>query len=278
MTTILEDIIASKYEEVLALKKILPLSTIRQEVDVCLRENKSNRKRPFSNKLTQMVEKKQQAVIAEIKKASPSKGVIRTHFDVMEIAHSYEKGGAACLSVLTDKKFFQGDSRYLELAKKNTNLPVLRKDFIVDPYQLYQSYLLGADCILLIVKALDSEKLKDLHALATSLGLDVLIETHTLQEAEFALNIDTPLIGINNRDLHSFEVNLNTSIEIAKTLHSPSNKKIFIAESGIASPNDMALLNEYGIFCFLIGETFMRKPEPGKELNIWLNHSKKITK
>lgn len=273
MTTILENIIAHKREEISALKKEVSLSAIRKKVEALLQEKQTNRKRPFAKKLSEIVQKKQQAIIAEIKKASPSKGLIRADFNVSEIAHSYELGGAACLSVLTDKHFFQGDGQYLEIARKSASLPALRKDFIVDPYQIYQSYLLGADCILLIVAALDPEKLKDLHELAMSLNLDVLIETHTMQEAEFAFNLDTPLIGVNNRDLHTFKVDFSTSVEIAKNLIGFGNKKVLIAESGINSPSDMTLLNKHGIFCFLIGETFMRKPMPGNELKAWLKQT-----
>jgi len=208
------------------------------------------------------------AVIAEVKKASPSKGVIRADFDPAAIARSYEAGGAACLSVLTDADFFQGSETYLQQARAACALPVLRKDFIVDAYQVAEARAIGADCILLIVAALDDVQLRDFAAQAMELGMDVLVESHDAAELERALRIPgvagrMPLLGVNNRDLRTFEVSLDNSIRLQATL--PSGRRL-VAESGIATPGDIARLREAGIDAFLVGEAFMREAEPGAAL------------
>ena len=201
-------------------------------------------------------------MIAEIKKASPSKGIIRQNFDPVLIAQSYEKGGAACLSVLTDRDYFQGHPDFIKQVKSSTKLPVLRKDFIIDPYQIYESRALGADCILLIVAALDLEKMKELEIIANDLGMAVLVESHNQLELDAALELNTPLIGINNRDLKTFEVSLKTSIDLVKSI----KDRIPITESGIFNHEDIKLMNENHINTFLVGEAFMRQDEPGEAL------------
>ena len=201
-------------------------------------------------------------VIAEIKKASPSKGIIRENFDPVLIAQSYENGGAACLSVLTDRDYFQGHPDFIKQVKLSTKLPVLRKDFIIDPYQIFESRALGADCILLIVAALDLEKMKELESIANDLGMAVLVESHNQLELDAALELNTPLIGINNRDLKTFEVSLKTSIDLVKTI----KDRIPITESGIFNHEDIKLMNDNHINTFLVGEAFMRQDEPGEAL------------
>ena len=204
-----------------------------------------------------------QAVIAEIKKASPSKGIIREAFDPISIALSYEKGGAACLSVLTDKEYFQGDINYIQQIKQTCQLPILRKDFIIDPYQIYESKAFGADCILLIAAALDLSEMKEFEAIAESLNMAVLVESHNLAELEEAIELNTLLIGINNRNLKTFYVSLQTSIDLKEKI--PSGR-IAITESGIFTREDIDFMNEYGISTFLIGEAFMRDADPGQSL------------
>ena len=201
-------------------------------------------------------------MIAEIKKASPSKGIIRQNFDPILIAKSYEKGGAACLSVLTDRDYFQGHPDFIKQVKSSTKLPVLRKDFIIDPYQIYESRALGADCILLIVAALDLEKMKELESIANDLGMAVLVESHNQLELDAALELNTALIGINNRDLKTFEVSLKTSIDLVKTI----KDRIPITESGIFNHEDVKLMNENHINSFLVGQAFMREADPGDAL------------
>jgi indole-3-glycerol phosphate synthase len=202
-------------------------------------------------------------VIAEIKKASPSKGVIRENFQPAEIARSYERGGAACLSVLTDIDFFQGADEYLQLARGACALPVLRKDFVIDPYQVYEARALGADCILLIVAALGDAQLKELTELAWHLEMDVLVEVHDEDELERALLLNTRLIGINNRDLHTFATRLETTLDMLDQI--PENR-IVVTESAIHTPADVAKMREHGVQAFLVGEAFMRTPEPGEKL------------
>jgi len=202
-------------------------------------------------------------VIAEIKKASPSKGIIRENFDPVLIAQSYEKGGAACLSVLTDRDYFQGHPDFIKQVKLSTKLPILRKDFIIDPYQIYESRALGADCILLIVAALGLEEMKELEIIANDLGMAVLVESHNQLELDAALELNTPLIGINNRDLKTFEVSLKTSIDLVKSI----KDRIPITESGIFNHEDIKLMNENHINTFLVGEAFMRQADPGEALN-----------
>jgi indole-3-glycerol phosphate synthase len=203
------------------------------------------------------------AVIAEIKKASPSKGVIREKFYPEEIARSYEKGGAACLSVLTDVDFFQGHDEFLQQARNATKLPALRKDFTIDPYQIWEARALGADCILLIVAALEETQLRELNACAIEAGLDVLVEVHNADELQQALRLDNKLIGINNRDLHTFNTTLNTTYELLAMI--PDNR-IVVTESGIHSIDDVKAMRGHGVNAFLVGETFMRAEDPGLQL------------
>jgi indole-3-glycerol phosphate synthase len=203
------------------------------------------------------------AVIAEIKKASPSRGLLRADFHPAEIAKSYERGGAACLSVLTDVDFFQGADEYLQQARAACALPVLRKDFTIDPWQVYEARTLNADCILLIVAALDDTRLADLAGLARHLGMDVLVEVHDAEELERALTLHTPLIGINNRNLRTFETRLETTLELLNRI--PADR-IVVTESGIHVPEDVARMRSSGVHAFLVGEAFMRAPDPGAKL------------
>ena len=204
------------------------------------------------------------AVIAEVKKASPSKGVIREDFQPVEIAESYEAGGAACLSILTDERYFQGHDDYLVDARKTVRLPVLRKDFIVDPYQVLETRAMGADCLLLIVAALSDAELSELCQLARSIGLDVLVESHDADELERALRLPTPLIGVNNRNLKTFETTIQTSLDLRSLV---DDDRIFITESGISTPKDVERLRVKDIHAFLIGEGFMRARDPGRQLS-----------
>ena len=204
------------------------------------------------------------AVIAEIKKASPSKGLLRANFMPAEIAKSYEQHGAACLSILTDRDFFQGDEAYLEQARAATSLPVIRKDFIIDPYQVYEARSIKADCILLIVSALNDQQLNDLTDLALNLDMDVLVEVHDAAELERALLLNLPLIGINNRNLSTFETRLETTLELLNQI--PDNQTV-ITESGIHTPADVALMRDNDVNGFLIGEALMRADDPGHQLS-----------
>ena len=203
------------------------------------------------------------AVIAEIKKASPSKGLIRQDFDPARHAVDYAEHGATCLSVLTDNKYFQGSDAFMQQARAACKLPVIRKDFMIDPYQIAESRALGADCVLLIVAALDASQLRELAVYARELSLDVLVEVHNNAELEIALELDTDLIGINNRDLHTFTTSLQTSIDLVAGL---SDHRLAITESGIHTPEDVALMHRNGIFGFLIGESLMRSEQPGAKL------------
>jgi indole-3-glycerol phosphate synthase len=202
-------------------------------------------------------------VIAEIKKASPSKGVLRDPFLPVDIARSYERGGAACLSVLTDRDFFQGHEDYLVAVRDGCALPVIRKDFLIDPYQITEARAIGADCVLLIVSSLDAGQLTDLHAQARELGMDVLVEVHDAAEMELALRLDTPLIGINNRNLHTFEVSLNTTLTLKDAV---DEGRTLITESGILTSQDVELMRNNRINAFLVGEAFMRADDPGSRL------------
>ncbi len=255
---VLKKILLRKAEEVSQRKAERPLNSIREEAE------SAAPCRGFYRALKKNVDQALPAVIAEVKKASPSKGIIRADFHPAQIAESYEKGGAACLSVLTDRDFFQGDEQYLLDARKQVSLPVLRKDFMIDPYQLFESRALGADCILLIVSALDDPLMRDLAALATELKMDVLTEVHDGHELERALRLELPLIGINNRNLRTFETSLSTTIDLLSEI---PKQHLVVSESGIHSKEDIALLRQHEVHSFLVGESFMRADEPGEKLN-----------
>lgn len=220
-------------------------------------------KRGFIEAISKKVSKEETAIIAEIKKASPSKGIIREDFEPKEIAKDYEANGATSLSVLTDEPFFQGKLEYLDMVRKTCTLPILRKDFMIDPYQIYETKASGGDCILLIVAALDLVELKDFSQLAKELNLDILIEVHSDEELNKALTIDPKLIGINNRDLTTFEVDKNLAVKLAKEI---CKDVIVVSESGISSREDILFSKEQGIHSFLIGESFMKEPSPGRAL------------
>ncbi len=250
---ILTRIISHKREEVAARKSNRPLA----ELEALL--PKADVTRGFVAALQQQVKAGQQAVIAEVKKASPSKGLIRPDFDVSAIVTSYVKAGATCLSVLTDEHFFQGSDDYLLEARGQCQLPVIRKDFIVDPYQVTETRSLGADCLLLIVSALPGIELEALYAQAVSLGLDVLIEVHDTAELERALALSPQLIGINNRNLHTFETSLEVTLDLLPLI--PDNVLV-VTESGIHTRDDVERMNQHGVYSFLVGESLMRVPEP----------------
>ena len=220
-------------------------------------------KRGFIEAISKKVSSQETAIIAEIKKASPSKGLIREDFEPKKIAEDYEANGATSLSLLTDEPFFQGKFEYLDMVRNTCSLPILRKDFMIDPYQIYETKASGGDCILLIVAALDLAQLKDFSQLAKELNLDVLIEVHSDEELNKALTIDPKLVGINNRDLTTFEVDKNLALKLAKEI---SKDVIVVSESGIGSKEDILSSKEQGIHAFLIGESFMREPSPGKAL------------
>lgn len=255
--TVLRKIIARKWEEVAERKARVPMD------EIIRRASEQSAARGFVNAISQKLALGQSAVIAEVKKASPSKGVIREDFNPAEIAISYEQGGAACLSVLTDVDFFQGADAYLQQARGAVSLPVLRKDFTVDAYQVHEARALGADCILLIVAALQPEQLASLHATAIDAGLDVLVEVHNAVELEQALKLDTRLIGINNRNLHNFETSLNNTYDLLVNI---PDDRIVVTESGIHTAEDVAAMRNHDVNAFLVGEAFMRAPEPGEEL------------
>lgn len=255
--TVLKKILARKEQEVADRKAKVSIEQLKAQL------KSASAPRGFAEALQSKISAGDSAVIAEIKKASPSKGVIRENFDPIEIAKSYERGGAACLSVLTDVDFFQGADQYLKDARAACNLPVIRKDFIIDEYQLYESRVLGADCVLLIVSALSPAALKSLHATALSLGLDVLVEVHDQQELDIALAVDNPMIGINNRNLHTFEVSLDNTFKLLDQI--PRNR-IVITESGIHSGDDVRVMRDNNVHAFLVGEAFMRSEDPGLQL------------
>lgn len=255
--TILRRILERKAEEVAERKRQVPLAHLEQQISL------QPPPRGFAQALQRRIEKSQAAVIAEIKKASPSKGLIRRDFDPVAIARSYERGGAACLSVLTDVDFFQGSDQYLQEARAATGLPVLRKDFTIDPYQVVETRALGADCILLIAAALEHSSMQRLAALAASIDLDVLVEVHNLPELERALELDTSLLGINNRDLHTFATSLDTTFGMLNRI--PAGKLV-ITESGIHGREDVESMEQRGVYGFLVGEAFMRAADPGVKL------------
>lgn len=258
MSDILNKIIATKHTEVAAAKIAKPLAQVQAEAAMI-----NNPVRDFIGSIRAKIAQKQSAVIAEIKKASPSKGIIRADFNPAEIAQSYELGGAACLSVLTDVEYFQGSVDYLKQARAACKLPVLRKDFMIDAYQVYESRAMGADCILLIAAAIDLSKMRELEQIAHSLGMAVLVEVHNGEELDLALQLETPLLGINNRNLRTFEVTLETTLQLLARI--PANK-IVVTESGIFSTQDVALMRQNNVHTFLVGEAFMRQANPGDEL------------
>lgn len=261
MSDILNKILAVKAEEIAAAKKARSLASLRDEVE----GDKEARAalRGFEASLRAKIAAGHAGVIAEVKKASPSKGVLRTDFRPADIAASYAQHGAACLSVLTDVQFFQGAPDYLKQARAACALPLLRKDFIVDPYQVYEARSWGADCILLIVAALDHGLMAELEACAHELGMNVLVEVHDAAELDVALKLKTALLGINNRNLRTFETSLQTTIGLLPRI--PADKLV-VTESGILAPDDVKKMRDANVHAFLIGEAFMRAPDPGVEL------------
>lgn len=258
MPSVLQEIIAEKHREIATRKAATPLELIEHMI-----ADADDTPRGFFEALQGKVNVGQNAVIAEIKKASPSKGVICEDFDPVRIAKSYEQHGAACLSVLTDEKFFQGSELYLESAREATQLPVIRKDFIIDPYQVYEARGMGADCILLIAACLSHEEMLALIRLAYDLGMDVLVEVHNLAELDKVAGLPVRMVGINNRNLHTFEVDLSTTLELAAQI---PEEILVITESGIMSRADVELMSAAGIQGFLVGESMMRHAEPGEKL------------
>ena len=261
MSDILKKIVDVKFEEVAAAKRRMPLADMRRDAESRVLT------RDFVGALRAKITAGQAAVIAEIKKASPSKGVIRADFIPADIAQSYAEGdgkvSAACLSVLTDRQFFQGQPDYLKQARASCQLPVLRKDFMVDPYQIYESRAMGADCVLLIAACLDDGLMAEMEAIARSLDMAVLVEVHDAPELQRALKLKTPLVGINNRDLRSFEVSLQTTLALQKQV--PADR-LLVTESGILAPADVRLMRDAGVHAFLVGEAFMRASDPGLAL------------
>jgi indole-3-glycerol phosphate synthase len=255
---ILQRILATKAEEVAAARAHMPLSALRE------RAAARDTPRGFAAALQRKVALGGPAVIAEIKKASPSRGVLRADFDPPAIARSYAAGGATCLSVLTDAQYFQGATAYLQQARAACALPVLRKDFIVDPYQVVEAAAMQADCILLIAAAMPLQQMIDLEAQARDLGLDVLVEVHDAAELEAALQLRTPLLGINNRNLRTFETRLDTTLDLLPRI--PADRLV-VTESGILAPDDVRRMRGAGVQAFLVGEAFMRAPDPGQALS-----------
>ena len=254
---ILERIIAVKREEIAAARKRVSLEAIRADAQSRVLT------RDFEGALRRKIAAGHSAVIAEIKKASPSKGVLRDEFFPSDIAQSYAEFGAACLSVLTDRQFFQGQPDYLKQARASCDLPVLCKDFMVDAYQVYESRAMGADCILLIAACLEDAQMAELESIARSLDMAVLVEVHDRAELDRALKLKTPLVGINNRNLRTFEVSLETTLSMRKDL--PADR-ILVTESGIATRDDVKKMRDAGVHAFLVGEAFMRAEEPGEAL------------
>lgn len=261
MSDILNKILAVKAIEVARDQARVPVSALHAQI--AMQAGTAAMPRDFVAAIRAKHQLGQAAVIAEIKKASPSKGVIRADFDPTALAISYEQGGAACLSVLTDVEFFQGDVAYLQAARAACALPVLRKDFMIDPYQVLAARAMGADCILLIAAALETESMQALEALAMSLGMAVLVEVHNAAELQAALTLKTPLIGINNRNLRTFDVTLQTTLDLLDAI---PDDRIVVTESGIVQAADVALMRANAVHTFLVGEAFMRAPEPGVAL------------
>ena len=261
MSDILNEIVAVKREEIAAAQKRVPFAAMRADAESRVLT------RDFEGALRRKIAAGQSAVIAEIKKASPSKGVLRADFIPADIAQSYAEGdgktSAACLSVLTDRQFFQGQVDYLKQARASCDLPVLRKDFMVDPYQIYESRAMGADCVLLIAACLEDARMADLEVIARSLDMAVLVEVHDEPELERALKLKTPLVGINNRNLRTFEVSLDTTLGMLGKV--PADRLV-VTESGIATPADVKKMREAGVNAFLVGEAFMRADDPGLAL------------
>src|SRR6478735_871200 len=257
MSDILNQIVAVKREEVAAAKKKKSLEAVREDAFSRVLT------RDFEGALRAKIAAGRAAVIAEIKKASPSKGVLREEFEPADIAQSYAEHGAACLSVLTDRQFFQGSADYLKQARASCDLPVLRKDFLIDPYQVYESRSLGADCVLLIAACLDDVQMVELENIARSLDMAVLVEVHDRDELQRALKLKTPLLGINNRNLRTFEVSLDTTLGM---LADVPKDRLLVTESGILAVEDVKKMRAAGVHAFLVGEAFMRAKEPGEAL------------
>ena len=257
--TILKKIIETKGREVEERSRTLSLNELKAQA----LDQDASELRGFYRAMKQKVEAGKPAVIAEIKKASPSKGVLRENFIPQEIAESYESAGAACLSVLTDRDYFQGHEDYLKAARVACSLPVIRKDFLVDPYQIYEARMINADCVLLIVSALSKMQLQDLEGIAHELGMDVLVEVHDGEELETALTLNTPLVGINNRNLHTFDLTLETTFGL---LDKVPGDRLLVTESGILGPDDVKVMRDRDVHAFLVGEAFMRAENPGEEL------------
>ena len=257
MSDVLRRILEVKAREIAAARAVRPLPEVRRMAEA------APPVRDFHGAIEARIAAGRPAVIAEVKKASPSKGVLRADFDPAAIGASYAAGGAACLSVLTDVEFFQGAPDYLRVAREASGLPCLRKDFIVDPYQVYEARALHADCILLIVAALEQARMLELEAVAGEVGLQVLVEVHDARELDRALELRTPLLGINNRNLRTFETTLQTTLQLLPRV-SPGRR--VVTESGILRPEDVALMRQADVHAFLVGEAFMRAPDPGKEL------------
>lgn len=257
MSDILNKILNTKHAEVAAAMAEKPLVLLRGDAE------EAPAPRDFVGAIRAKIAAGQSAVIAEIKKASPSKGVIREDFRPAEIAATYAAHGAACLSVLTDTQYFQGCPDYLKQARAACSIPVLRKDFMIDPYQVYEARAMGADCILLIAAALSLPRMRELETIAHDLGMAVLVEVHNGDELDLALQLDTPLVGINNRNLRTFEVTLDTTLGLLARI---PQDRIVVTESGIFTPDDVALMRRNHVHTFLVGEAFMRQPDPGVEL------------
>ena len=257
MSDILDRIVAVKREEISVARRVRDLASLRRAAE------RLGGQRDFIGALRGKIASETAAVIAEVKKASPSKGVLREHFMPAEIAASYERHGAAALSVLTDVQFFQGRAAYLEQARAACALPVLRKDFMVDAYQVFEARVMGADCILLIAACLDDAQMADLEAQALALGMAVLVEVHDGAELDRALRLSTPLLGINNRNLRSFEVTLQTTLDLLKKV--PTDR-LLVTESGILARADVKRMRDAQVHAFLVGEAFMRAPDPGAAL------------
>ncbi len=255
--TVLKKILDRKREEVAERSATVSIAALQEQIKT------ASAPRGFVRSIEAKLATGHSAVIAEVKKASPSKGVIRENFIPAEIAASYEAGGAACLSVLTDADFFQGAEAYLQQARAACSLPVIRKDFIIDPYQVYEARAIGADCILLIAAALDDTAMSSLNTLAQGLGMDVLIEVHNAEELARTLPLGNRLVGINNRNLHNFETSLQNTFDLLAAI---SDQYIVVTESGIHSAEDVAAMREHGVNAFLVGEAFMRAAEPGEKL------------